>query len=246
MGATSNDLSLEQQYPNRLLLFGSSVTLAPSGVKILTPILALYFLFLFPTVHLVFSGNRFIYEFWHIFYFASALALVLALKRVSLQQLGFNNISKTLAIGTLLGTLPVVGVVLMDSLLVQAGLSQAELFAGAELRVPEEMGFNTSIAGNISSVLVIPFLSQVFVTGLVVNNLLKKQNTAIIGGGLLYSLFHFKPSLGNLFLGMISAGLLRATGSIIVPILVHMGFTIAEILIVLHYPRLISVLVFFV
>ncbi len=217
-------------------------------MKILTPILVLYFLFFFPTVHLAFPGNRFIYEFWHIFYFASALALVLALKRVSLQQLGFNNISKTLAIGALSGTLPVVGVVLMDGLLVQAGLSQAEIFAGAELRVPEEMGFSTSLAENISTVLIIPFLSQVFVTGLFVNNLLKKQNTgqAIIGGGLLYSLFHFKPSLGNLFLGMISTGLLRATGSIIVPILVHAGFAIAEILIVVHYPRLISVLVFFI
>ncbi len=222
--------------------------LAASGVKILTPILALYFLFFSPAVRLVFSGSRFVYEFWHIFYFASALALVLALKRVSPQQLGFNNISKTLATGALLGMLPVVGVVLMDGLLVQAGLSQAEIFAGAELRAPEEMGFGASFAGNIFTILTVPFFSQVFVTGLVVNNLLKKQNTgqAVIGGGLLYSLFHFKPSLGNLFLGMISAGLLRATGSIIVPILTHTGFTVAEILIVLHYPRLISVLVFFV
>jgi hypothetical protein len=217
-------------------------------VKILTPILAPYFLLFFPAVHLVFSDNPFVYAFWYIFYFASALTLLLATKRVSLQQLGFNNDGKTIAIGTLLGTLPVIGVVLLDGLLVKAGLSQAELFAGADLRVPEEMGFNTSLVGNIFTTLIVPFLDQVFVMGLVVNNLLKKQNTGqvIIGGGLLYSLIHFKPSLGNLFLGMISAGLLRATGSIIAPILVHAGFAIAEILIVFHYPRLISVLVFFV
>ncbi len=217
-------------------------------MKILTPILVLYFLLFSPAVHLAFSGNPFIYEFWYIFYFTAALALVLALNRVSLQQLGFNNGGKTIAIGALLGTLPVIGVILLDGLLVKAGLSQAELFAGADLRVPEETGFNNSITGNIFTALIVPFLDQVFVMGLVVNNLLKKQHTGqvIIAGGLLYSLFHFKASLGNLFLGMISAGLLRATGSIIAPILVHAGFTIAEILIVFHYPRLISVLVFFV
>jgi len=217
-------------------------------VKIITPILAFYFLVLFPTVSLAFPGNRFIYEFWPILYFASVLVLTLTLKRVSLQQLGFNNISKTLAIGVLLGLLPVISVPLLDSLLIKTGLSQSELFAGAELRIPSETGFSKTLSGNIFIAIVATFFDQVFVIGLVVNHLLKKQQTgqAIIGGGLLYSLFHFKPSLGNLFLGMISAGLLRATGSIVVPILVHTGFAIAEILIVFQYPRLISLLVFLV
>lgn len=215
-------------------------------MKLLTPVLALYFLLFFPAVHLAFSGNPFVYEYWHIFYFAAALALLLASKRVSLQQLGFNNTGKT--VGAVLGTLPVIAVFLLDVLLVKAGLSQTELFAGADLRVPDEMGYSTTLTGNIFATVIVPFIEQVFVMGLVVNNLLKKQNTGqvIIGSGLLYSLFHFKASLGNLFLGMISAGLLRATGSIIAPILVHAGFAIAEILIVFHYPRIISVLVFIV
>ncbi|MBC8288371.1 MAG: CPBP family intramembrane metalloprotease [Nitrospinae bacterium] len=217
-------------------------------MKILTPILALYFLVLFPAVHIAFSGNRFIYEFWPILYFAITLALALVFKRISLQELGFRSIWKALALGALLGMLPVISVPLLDGLLVKAGLSQSELFAGADLRIPDEMGFDMSFSANIFTALIVPFLDQVFVVGLVVNSLLKKQQTgqAIIGGGLIYSLCHFKPSLGNLFLGMISAGLLRATGSIIAPILVHTGFAIAEILIVFQYPRLISILVFFV
>jgi len=119
-------------------------------VKILTPILALYFLVLFPTAHLAFPGNRFVYEFWHILYFALVLTGVLALKHISFQQLGFNknNIGKSLAVGILLGALPVMVVALLDGLLVKAGFSQAELFAGADLRTPEEMGFNISAAGN--------------------------------------------------------------------------------------------------
>ena len=219
-------------------------------MKILTPILAFYFLVLFPTAHLAFPGNRFVYEFWHILYFSLVLTGVLALKHVSFQQLGFNknNIGKSLAIGILCGALPVMAVALLDGLLVKAGLSQSELLAGADLRTPEEMGFNLSSSGNIFATLIIPFIDQMFVVGLIVNNLLIKGNTGrvIISGGLLYPLFHFKPSIGNLFLGMISAGLLKVTGSIIAPILVHIGFAIAEILIVFNYPRLISILVFFV
>ena len=217
-------------------------------MKIITPILVVYFLVLFPTINLAFLGNLFIYEFWSILYFAFILVLALALKRISLQQLGFNNISKTLAVGLLLGLLPVISVPILDSLLIKTGLAQLKLFIGAELRVTTEIGFNQSLSGHIFAALVMTFIDQVFVMGLVVNHLLKKQQTgqAIIGGGLLYSLLHFKPSLGNLFLGMISTGLLRFTGSIVAPILVHTGFSIAEVLIIFHYPRLTSLLVFFV
>jgi hypothetical protein len=217
-------------------------------VQIITPILAIYFLVLFPAINLAFPGNLFIYEFWPIFYFAFVLGLTLALKRVSPQQLGFQNIGKTLAVGLLLGLLPVISVPLLDSLLIKSGLSQSELFRGAELRVAGEIGFNKSLSSYIFSAFVVTFIDQVFVIGMVINHLLKKQQTgqAIIGGGLIYSLLHFKPSLGNLFLGMISTGLLRSTGSIVVPILVHTGFAIAEVLVVFHYPKLTSLLVFFV
>ena len=174
--------------------------------------------------------------------------LTLALKRVSLQQLGFNNNGKSLGIGLLLGILPIISVPILDSLLIKSGLSQSEFFAGADLRVPIEMGFSKSVYANLFTTTLIPFIDQLFVTGLVVNHLLKKQHVgqAMLGGGLLYSLLHFKPSLGNLTLGIISIGLLRATGSIVIPMLVHAGFAIAEILIVFQYPRLISLLVFVV
>jgi hypothetical protein len=219
-------------------------------VKILPPIIALYFLVAFPIIHLFFSGNRFIYEFGFLFYFLMALAVVLSFKLVSLQQLGFskNNIGKSIRTGMLLGMLPVISVFLLDGLIVKTGLSQTELLAGADLRNPEEMGFYISPEGNILSALIIPFIDQIFVMGLIANNLFAKENTGrfIISGGLLYSLFHFKLSIGNLFLGMISACLLKGTGSILVPILMHAGFAIAEIIIVFNYPRLLSILVFFV
>jgi hypothetical protein len=218
-------------------------------VKILTPILAFYFLVLFPTANLFLPRNIFIYEFWPILYFAVILLfLIFVLKRVSLKQLGFNNILKAMFIGTLLGIIPIISVIFLDSLFVKSGLSQSDLLIGADLRIPEESQFNISFSENIFINAIVSFFNQVFVVGLVINSLLNKQKTgqALIGGGLLYSLIHLKPSLGNLFLGIISTGLLRITGSIIVPILVQIGFSISETLIIFNYPRLFSILVFFV
>ena len=217
-------------------------------MKILTPILTVYFLVLFPTAHLFFPGNRFIYEFWKILYFVFVLLLALFLKYVSLKQLGFKNIWNAMIIGILLGILPIISVPLFDGFLVISGLSQSEIFLGANLRAPEEMMFGISFSENMITAIFVTFIDQVFVIGLIVNNLLNKQTAgqAIVGGGLLYTLTHFKPSLGNLILGFMSTGLLRATGSIIAPILVHTGFAIAKILIVFLYPRLISILVFLI
>ena len=217
-------------------------------MKTITPLLVFYFLVLFPTVHLFFSPNKIIYELWGTVYFALALLFVLVLKRVSLQQLGFNNTWKALAIGFLLGIIPLISLPLLDIWLIKSGLSQSELFMGADLRNPKEMKFGMSLSGNIFTVTIVTFIDQIFVVGLVINNLLKKQKVgeSIISGGLLYSLIHLKISLSSLALGMISTGLLRTTGSIITPIMVNLGFAIAGILIIFNYPRLISILVFLI
>ena len=217
-------------------------------MKTITPILVFYFLFLFPTVHLFFSPNKIIYEFWGTLYFALALLFVLVLKRLSFQQLGFNNTWKALAIGFLLGVFPLISIPLLDIWLIKSGMSQTELLMGADLRNPKEIKFGMSLSGNIFTVTIVTLIDQIFVVGLVINNLLKKKKIgeSIIFGGLLYSLIHLKISLGSLALGMISTGLLRTTGSIITPIMVNLGFAIAGILIIFNYPRLISILVFLI
>ncbi|MZG30310.1 MAG: CPBP family intramembrane metalloprotease [Nitrospinae bacterium] len=217
-------------------------------MNILTPILVIYFAVVFPTIHLVFPGNRFIYEYWPTLYFSLALTIIILSKQVSAQQLGLKDVRKSVTIGLLLGTLPAISVPLLDSLLVSTGLSQSELFTGADMRSPDEMGFNRSLTSKLFPVIIVPFINQLFLTGLVIKNLLKTQNTgqAIISSGLLFCLFQFDFSLGNLFLGMVATGLLRLSGSVLAPVLIHAGFAIAEYLIVFHYPRLISALVFIV
>ena len=217
-------------------------------MKTITPILVFYFLVLFPTVHLFFSPNKIIYEFWGTLYFALALLFVLVLKRLSLQQLGFNNTWRALAIGFLLGVFPLISIPLLDIWLIKSGMSQTELLMGADLRNPKEIKFGMSLSRNIFTVTIVTLIDQIFVVGLVINNLLKKKKIgeSIIFGGLLYSLIQLEISLGSLALGMISTGLLRTTGSIITPIMVNLGFAIAGILIIFNYPRLISILVFLI
>ena len=217
-------------------------------MKTLTPILAFYFLVLFPAIHLIFTPNKLVYEVWGSLYFAFILLVALILKHVSLRQLGFNNILKALVLGLLFGILPLISVPMLDTWLIKSGLSQSELFIGAELRAPEEIKFDMSLSGNILIVSFVTFIDQIFVVGLVINTFLKKKKTgeSIIFGGLLYCIINLKVSLGSLLLGMISVGLLRTTGSIITPIMVNLGFSIAGILIIFIYPRLISFLVFLV
>ena len=217
-------------------------------MKTITPILVFYFLVLFPTIHLFFSPNKIIYEFWGTLYFALALLFVLVLKRLSLQQLGFNNTWKALAIGFILGVFPLISVPLLDIWLIKSGFSQSELLMGADLRNPKEIKFGMSLSRNIFTVTIVTIIDQIFVVGLVINNLLKKKKIgeSIIFGGLLYSLIQLEISLGSLALGIISTGLLRTTGSIITPIMVNLGFAIAGILIIFNYPRLISILVFLI
>jgi membrane protease YdiL (CAAX protease family) len=219
-------------------------------VKILTPVLALYFLVIIPIIHLNIYGNRYVYEFGHIFYFTLVLTILLTFKHISIQKLGFNkhDLGKTLTIGSVLLVLPVIGVFLLDGLLIKMELAESELFVGSELRNPEEMGLYSSTPQILFNIFLAPVIDQVFIIGLIMNNLFTQKNTGrdIVGGGLLYSLLHFNLGIGNLILGMISTGLMRLTGSIIVSIMVHVGFAIAELSIVFHFPRLISMLVFFV
>ena len=155
---------------------------------------------------------------------------------------------RALAIGFLLGVFPLISIPLLDIWLIKSGMSQTELLMGADLRNPKEIKFGMSLSGNIFTVTIVTLIDQIFVVGLVINNLLKKKKIgeSIIFGGLLYSLIHLKISLGSLALGMISTGLLRTTGSIITPIMVNLGFAIAGILIIFNYPRLISILVFLI
>jgi len=144
--------------------------------------------------------------------------------------------------GITLGLLPAMTVVLLDTLIVQTGLAENVLFSGAELRKPENFSnIDILLAGFFN-----PVFSQLFITGYVLNSLIKNNAMTIPGNGILFSSINFNLGMGYLGLGMISAGLLKVTGSLIPAIFFSVGCALAKILILTTCPRITTILVFLV
>ena len=134
-------------------------------------------------------------------------------------------------------------VIFLDTLLVKTGMAQNNLFFGAELRKPSHLSrLDFLIKGLLS-----PIASQVFITGYILNALTKRKNlVAIPGNGVIYCLINFDLGAGYLGLGMISAGLVKLTGTLLPAIAFGIGCSLAKILILTIYPRITTVLVFLV
>ena len=134
-------------------------------------------------------------------------------------------------------------VVVLDALLVKTGIAETNLFFGAELRKPFIFsGLDFLIEGLLS-----PIASQIFITGYILNVLTKNNDLlAVPGNGIIYSLINFDFGLGYLGLGMISAGLVRLTGTILPAIAFSTGCSLSKILILTTYPRVATVLVFLI
>ena len=143
-------------------------------------------------------------------------------------------------LGLFLGLLPITGVVFLDAIIVKTGMADNNLFIGAELRKLEEFSNVDLILGGFLS----PIISQLFITGYVLNGLVKNNVVAIPVNGILYSTINLDFGIGFLALGMISASLVRFTGSLIPAILFSLGCAFAKILILTNYPRLTTILVF--
>ena len=139
--------------------------------------------------------------------------------------------------------LPVLTVVVLDALLVKTGMAEINLFVGAELRKPTNFsGLDFLIEGLLN-----PIVSQIFITGYILNVLTKKKDlVAIPGNGIIYALINFDFGLGYLGLGMISAGLVRLTGTLLPAIAFSTGCSLSKILILTTYPRVATVLVFLI
>jgi len=143
-------------------------------------------------------------------------------------------------LGLLLGLLPITSVVFLDAIIIKTGMHTNDLFLGAELRKLEGFSNIDLLLGAVLS----PIISQLFITGYVLNGLVKNNVVAIPGNGVLYTTINLDFGIGFLALGMISAGLIRFTGSLIPAISLSLGCAVAKILILTNYPRLTTILVF--
>jgi hypothetical protein len=211
--------------------------------KLLTLILFSYFFICFPLAQIYLKDSFFLQSYWAFFFFAATLTVLFFSGRLNFSQLGLSSPnSRSIRLGLVVGIFPVVTVIALDLLLLKTGLAENNLFSGAELRESPNLSIITLLLGGILH----PAMSQIFITGYALNILAKRNDLAIPGNGILYATMSFNLGIGCLGLGMISAALLRFSGSIIPAIFFAMGCSAAKLLILTSYPRITTLLVFLV
>ena len=190
-----------------------------------------------------FKDSFFLHSYWTLFFFALTLTVLSFSGRLNFSQLGLSSTnSRNISFGLVIGIFPVVVVVVLDLLLLKTGLAENDLFSGAEFRESP----NLSIIYLLLDGVINPIVSQIFITGYALNILAKKNDLAISGNGILYTTMSFNWGIGCLGLGIISAALLRFSGSIIPAVFFAIGCSTAKLLILMSYPRITTLLVILV
>ena len=216
-------------------------TLNNSNIRIIISILFFYFFFCLPLAQVYLKNQNFLYKYWSLFFCIATLTILLSTGKLRLSKIGISRFDwSQIKLGLFLGLLPITGVVFLDAIIVKTGMADNNLFIGAELRKLEEFSNTDLILGGFLS----PIISQLFITGYVLNGLVKNNKVAIPANGVLYSTINFNFGIGFLALGIVSAGLVRFTGSLMPAILFSLGCAFAKLLILTTYPRLTTILVF--
>lgn len=203
-------------------------------------VILIFFLAVFPLVHLFLRQARWIVEYCILAFYAIVLVFLITVKKASLQDLGFSllHIKQHLCLGISLAVGVAVSPQISDTLIAVSGLGQSELFSDSVNQAAKP----PSVVSLLGPVLIFPVLKQTFFTGFLTQSLLKKFNPvlAVYGTGILFTLAHFKLSLGLFLLGTVSATLFRLTGTLFAPIGFHIGCAFAGVMVAQVYPRLIT------
>ena len=216
-------------------------TLNNSDIRIIISILFFYFFFCLPLAQAYLKTNNFLYNYWSLFFCIATLTILFSTGKLRLSKIGVSRFDwRQVKVGLFLGLLPITGVVFLDAIIVKTGMADNDLFIGAELRKLEGFSNIDLILGGFLS----PIISQLFITGYVLNGLVKNNKVAIPANAVLYSTINLNFGIGFLVLGAVSAGLVRFTGSLMPAILFSLGCAFAKILILTTYPRLTTILVF--
>jgi hypothetical protein len=214
-----------------------------SKFRFLALVLFSYFFVFFPLAKFYLKDSFFLQNHWPLIFFISILTYLLLTGRLNSLQLGLSNPNSwNIRLGLLVGIIPIVTVVALDLLLLKTGFAENELFLGAELRMTP----NFSVISFLLNGIITPVINQIFITGYMLNILAKRNDLAISANGIIHSTISFNWGIGCLGLGMISAALLRFSGSLMPAIFFTIGCSTAKVLILTSYPRITTLLVFLV
>jgi hypothetical protein len=211
--------------------------------KLLALILFSYFFICFPLAQIYLKDSFFLQNHWPLFFVIFTLTVLFIFRRLNFSQLGLSSPNSwRIRLGLVVGITPVLGVITLDLILLKTGLAENDLFLGAELRDSP----NLSIINFLLNGVINPTISQIFITGYLLNILAKRNDLAISCNGILYATMNFHWDIGYLGLGMISAAIFRFSGSLIPSVFFAIGCSTAKLLILTSYPRITTLLVFLV
>ncbi len=211
-------------------------------------ILVVYSCVLFPALHILFPQAQKWAPAIYPAYFGMVIVFLVFTRYATWQQLGFHreHWKQNLILGCLAGGLVVGMVPLFDFLIDATGIGQTELFSGADQRLSEEPEEGLSFIVFIIPVIFITLAEQGFLTGYVLQALIRKVKPALAVylGGLIFALVHFDLLLGMFLLGLIASSFYLLTGSLVAPLIFQMACHTAGWLLVHHYPKVFTLLGF--
>ena len=203
---------------------------APWSVRTTIPILSFYLLLVLPGKNMFFHTNPLLFKYIDNIYFF--VIILFAFYRLNIKVLGFS-------IKHLL-----FGLFLLNFGIDLTGLTDHDLFNNR----PDAKSFiyMGSTAEYVGILLAIPFIEQVFFTGIIFQSLLKKINPilAIYASGIIYSLAGFKLSLGAFGLGVVTSFLFKSTKTLYSSIIFHASCAAGGVIIKSVYTRISTLLGF--
>jgi len=169
-----------------------------------------------------------------------------ALYRLNIKVLGFStkNLKNGLLIGLFSGGGLLFGLFLLNFCIDLTGMADHDLFN--DRPYSKSFFYMGSTAEYAAILLAIPFIEQVFFTGIIFQSLLKKINPilAIYASGIIYSLAGFKLSLGAFGLGVVTSFLFKSTKALYSSIIFHASCAAGGVIIKSIYPKLSTLLGF--
>lgn len=210
--------------------------------------LAGYVCVVYPLVHLLFRDPHRFAGWVGSAYFGLVLLAMLATKKLTLSQLGFQRETwmRDGAIGLIPGLLIAGAVPLFDAFIEASGLDQTELFAGAENRAAALPSTETLALIVVGQVLVMPFIEQAYFTGYLLPALFRvvKPVTAVYLAAAVFALVHFELKLSLFLIGLICSGLFYGTGTLWASLTFQVGCALGGWMVAYFYPRVVTFLAF--
>jgi membrane protease YdiL (CAAX protease family) len=168
------------------------------------------------------------------------MVVILALYKTNLTELGFSKkyLTQHLVLGLIAGGILLFSLPLLETGLKSTGLIDHELFG--EKSQHHDLNSLSLLPEQLTTLVFIPLIEQIFFTGIILQSLLKKMNaiTAVYTSSLIYTLAGFKLTLGTFGLGIGASSLYKLTGTLYASILFHISCALGGILLENIYPKI--------